>query len=82
MDISYSTAKVNIIDINPSTEKDNKYRITKILDGDLLINKTEVLEIMDAEILKKKEEVKDLQCKKNYFITRFNMFFTEIVEGK
>jgi hypothetical protein len=78
LDLSYNTASIKILDINSSTEKDNKYRISKVMDANLLIDKAEVLRIMDMEIEKKKAEGEELQRKKNYFNERFNVYF----EGK
>lgn len=75
LDIGYSAAKINIIDINPSSEKENKYRISKVTDADLLINKSEVIQMMDMEIAKKMEDIKEIERKKNYFINRFEAYF-------
>lgn len=75
LDIGYNSASIKIVDINPSSEKDNKYRVCKVIDSNLLIDKVEVLRLMDYEIEKKNNEIKDLEMKKKYFIDRFNAFF-------
>jgi len=77
LDIEYSSAKITILDINPSTEKDNKYRITRVIDKNLLIDKAEVLRMMDMETEKKRQEVFELERKKTYFLERFNAYFEE-----
>lgn len=77
LDQTYSSATIKIVDINPSSEKDNKYRVCKVIDANLLIDKTEILRLMDYEIEKKNNEIKDLQMKKKYFIERFEAYFKQ-----
>ena len=75
LEIGYNSATVKIVDINPSTEKTNKYRIAKAIDTELLIDKSEVLRLMDGEIEKKKVETRELENKRRYFTERFNAYF-------
>lgn len=77
LEIGYSSATIQILDINPSTEKDNKYRISKVTDTNLMIDKSEVLRMMDQEMEKKIQEVEELKRKKTYFLTRFDAYFEE-----
>jgi hypothetical protein len=81
LSMSYNSAVISIVDINPSTEKDNKYRICKVAETDLLIDKTEVLRLMDREIEGKKREMDDMLLKKKYFNERFQAYFRRAGEA-
>lgn len=75
LDIAYSSATIKIVDINPSSEKENKYRISRVSDTNLLIDKAEVLRLMDMEMEKKLADAEELRRKKNYFLSRFQAYF-------
>lgn len=75
LEMSYNAATIKIVDINPSSEKDNKYRISKVTDSNLLIDKAETLRLMDMEIEKKIAEAEELKRKKSYFVSRFGAYF-------
>ena len=72
LNIDYSSTAINFVYIN-SESKD--VEICKINDWDIPYSKTQILDKMQTEINKKEAEMKDLETKKEVFLTMFGKYF-------
>lgn len=72
LNIDYASTAINFVYIN-SESKD--VEICKINDWDIPYSKTQILDRMQVEIDKKAQEVKDLETKKEVFLTMFGKYF-------
>ena len=68
----YSDTTIEFAYINSQTDD---IEITFSNENDVLFNKADVIQKIDSEILKKEENIKDLQNKKEYFISHFHKYF-------
>lgn len=59
--------------INKDTQEN--YDVIPAIDDDLPIQKSDVLAKIDGKILKAQEEIKDLERKRDYFLSHFNQYF-------
>lgn len=72
LNIDYSSTAISFVYIN-SESKD--VEICKINDWDIPYSKTQILDRMQVEIDKKFQEVKELETKKEVFLTMFGKYF-------
>lgn len=71
--VNYSEAKLEFAYINSGSA--DKYDIVASVDDDLPIKKADVLARMDREVAKLNEQIADIERKRDYFLTHFNMHF-------
>lgn len=80
LDIDYSTTAIKFVYYN-SESKD--VEICKINDWDIPYSKQQILDRLDREIDKKTEELRELNSKKEVFLSMFGKYFESknITEG-
>ena len=72
LNVEYSSSAIEFVYIN-SESKD--VEICQINDWDIPFSKQQIIDKMDREIAKKQEEVRELESKKNLFLTMFGKYF-------
>ena len=73
--ISYSDCQLKFAYVNKDSH--DKYEIIISIDDELPIKKEEVLSKLDREIEKHKADIEDLERKRDYFLSNFNMYFSK-----
>ena len=72
LNIEYSATAISFVYFN-SESKD--VEICKINDWDIPYSKTQILDKMQTEINRKENELKELETKRNLFLTMFGKYF-------
>lgn len=72
LDISYSSAVIRYAYINSGS---SKVELCPINDWDIPYTKSDIITMLDGEINKAKEALRDLETKKNVFLSTFGKYF-------
>ena len=74
----YSTASVEFAYINKESKE---IELCPINDWDIPYSKSSIIEKFDNEILEKEEKLREIEQKKNVFISQFGKLFDKQMEG-
>lgn len=78
--ISYNDVEVKFAYIN---EQNTDYELAPAYDiEELRFKKGDVLNKIDKEIVAKQEEIKDMEVKREYFLSNFNQYFRQEKDEK
>ena len=73
--LGYNNAELKFVHFNTDSKD---FDIAPCRESDLIFRKNDVLAQMDREIEKNKQEVRDLEGKKNYFLSHFTKHFESV----